>query len=381
MFYKVKPVPISSPYKIMTVKIDLSNPNPATCCTYHDDAKGMKPGSSDWDEFFGHYPCLFKNGQEVGKLKRDNFAQFENGSSADITSGGAGDVMIAFPRKGVRISTSGNILTVSMTDDPNNSEFKYYAHTRGNQRRDKFYLGAYKGYYDGSKLRSLSGQSPTGNQSIGNFRTYAQANGQGYEQSAFYQLTFRQVMYLLKYKNLNSQNAVGMGYVKAGHLSPINTGGSEAYGMDSEIIKRTNPSHMTDQEHHVKLFGLEDFWGNINEFIDGIRTNRNKNILIGTNNFNNDGVGYISYDFYSMFNIYGYISKPQGTTEMGFILKENEASDTSYFCDYAQLDSYKHAFFGGSYAVNSVAGAFTLYIGSHYMSLGDSNISSRLMYL
>ena len=144
------------PFKIMTVKIDMSNSNPETCVTYADDAVGMTPGSQEWDEFYGHYPCLLKATEEQGKLKRDNFRQFENGTPADITSGDAGDVMIAFPRKGLRIDTTGDIVTVSMTDDPDNSEFKYYAHSRGDEKKDKFYVGAYMGSIKNEKLRSLS---------------------------------------------------------------------------------------------------------------------------------------------------------------------------------------------------------------------------------
>ena len=53
------------PYKKMTVNIDLSNSNPSTSITYADDAVGMTAGSSEWDEFLGHYPVLFKDGAEV----------------------------------------------------------------------------------------------------------------------------------------------------------------------------------------------------------------------------------------------------------------------------------------------------------------------------
>ena len=167
------------PFRTMTVRIDLANSNPSSCITYQDDAVGMTAKSSDWDNFFGHYPVLLKNGVEVGKLNPNNFAQFEDGSAADITSGDAGDVMIAFPRRGVKISTSGDILTISMTDDPDNSDFTYYAHTRGTTRKEVFYLGAYKGYVASSKLRSLSGKAPTASQTIGTFRTQAHANGTG----------------------------------------------------------------------------------------------------------------------------------------------------------------------------------------------------------
>lgn len=367
------------PFRKMTVKIDLSNSNPATCVTYADDAAEMIPGSADWDVFFGHYPCLFKNGKEVGKLNRNDFNKFEDGRSADITSGDAGDVMIAFPRRGVKISTSGDIVTVSMTDDPDNSDFKYYAHTRKTTRKEVFYLGAYKGWKDGSnKVRSLKDKSPTTYQTIGTFRGYAQANGSGYEQSAFFQLTFRQAMYLLKYKNLNSQTTIGQGRVKS---SIINTGGSEAYGMDSEIIKKSNPSYMTDQNHHVKLFGLEDFWGNVYEWIDGIVTDSSRNVLTATGSFNTIGSGYDNNgNAGSSSSVSGWMSRPNGTTELGFIIKESSGSETTYFSDSVYLYPGYVAYFGGCWNSDSSAGAFRFDV-SFSSSKVNPDIAGRLMYL
>lgn len=358
------------PFKKMTVRIDLSNSNPTSCITYTDDAIGMTPGSVAWDEFFGHYPVLFKNGVEVGKLKPTNFAQFENGSAADITSGNAGDAMIAFPRRGVKITTVGNILTISMTDDPDNADFEYLAHTRGNARKEKFYLGVYKGNTISSKLRSLSGKAPTATQTIGAFRTQAQANGVGYENSGFYQLTFRQAMYLLKYRNLNSQVAVGRGYVD-GNSAAIATGGTNTKGMDFGE---------TTGKLQMKLFGLEDFWGNIWEWIDGIVTNSTRNILTATTSFNDTGAGYADQGQGATSNIGNYMSKPQGTTKTGFLAKEVTGSETTYFCDYASLFASCVALFGGRWADASHAGAFLLYVHDA-SSFSDAALAARLMYL
>lgn len=357
------------PYRIMTVKIDLTNSNPSSSITYADDAVGMTPGSSDWDEFFGHYPVLFKNGVEVGTLKKTNFAQFEDGSTADITSGSAGDVMIAFPRRGVKITTVGNTLTISMTDDPENPDFEYLAHTKGSTYKDKFYLGAYKGYLDGTKLRSLSGKAPTATQTIGTFRTQAKANGTGYEQSGFYQLTFRQSMYLLKYRNLDSQTAVGRGNVDSSAL--INTGGTNTKGMDWGE---------TTGKLQMKLFGLEDFWGNIWEWIDGLVTNSTRDILTATTNFNNDGTGYTNNGQGATADIGNYMSKPQGTTKTGFIAKEVSGSATTYFCDYAYLYASRVAIFGGDWSNGSNAGAFRLYV-NYSADYSTAYFAARLMYL
>lgn len=367
------------PFKIMTAVIDLTNSNPTSSVTYADDAVGMTAESADWDDFFGHYPCLLKNGQEVGKLQRNNFDKFEDGSTADISSGNAGDAMIAFPRRGLSIKTVGNKIYISMTDNPDNTDFEYNAHTRGTTAKDVFYLGVYKGYVNSSKLWSLKGKSITTNQTIGTFRTAAQANGAGYEQSGFYQLTFRQVMFVLKYKTLDSQTAVGQGCVN--YSSTISTGGTEAWGMDCELIKATNPSYMTDQNHHVKCFGLEDFWGNTWEWIDGLVTDSSRNILTANSNFNNNGSGYTNNGNGGVTsNIGNWLSKPQGTTKTGFIAKQVNGSSTTYFCNHVTLFASCMANFDGYKNSGCDAGAFHLIV-NNAASYSNETAAARLMFL
>lgn len=357
------------PYKTMSAIIDLSNSNPATSVTYADDAVGMTAKSSAWDEFFGHYPVLLKNGVEVGKLKTDDFTKFESGDAADITSGNAGDVMIAFPRRGVKITTTGTKVKISMTDDPDNPDFKYYAHERGNARKEVFYLGAYKGAVVDSKLRSLSGKAPTASQTIGTFRTNAHNTGNGYENSGFFQLTFRQAMYILKYKNLDSQSALGQGYVSGSAAQT--TGATNGKGMDYGETSKTS---------RMKLFGLEDFWGNIWEWIDGVVTDSTRNILTATDNFNDTGSGYKNQGQGATSNIGNYMSKPQGTTETGFLAKEVSGSASTYFCDYAYLSASCVALFGGDWYDDSHAGAFLLYV-YNASSSSSAYVAARLMYL
>lgn len=361
----------NSSYKVMTAVIDLSDSNPATCVSYADDATNMTAGSSAWDEFFGHYPCILNNGVELGKLNPSNFNLYENGNSAPVTKLG-NDVMIAFPRLGVRITTENNKITVSMTNAPNNADFKYYAHSRGDVSTDVFYLGAYKGYVSGDKLYSTSGQSPTTNQTIGTFRTQAHNRGSGYEQSGFYQVLFRQCMYVLKYKNLNSQAVIGQGFT--GGSAKHNTGVTNTKGMDyGSTTSSTEP---------VKLFGIEDFYGNVYEWVDGLATDSSRNIFTNTTNFQDDGkgTGYMSNSSGLSSNIIGYMSKPQGTTEKGFILKEANGSATTYFSDNNSLYVSCAAACGGHWYSGSADGVFQLGV-NYSASASYSVISARLMYL
>ena len=365
------------PYKTLTVKLDLSESDPKSCVSVADDLIGMT--QDEIKAWFGHYPVLFVNGKEAGKLNPNNFAQFENGSAADITTAG-NDVMIAFPRRGLSITRAGQVITIKFTDDPDNADFKYYAHQRGTTNKDVFYLGAYKGYVANGKLYSSPGKTITANQTIGTFRTYAQARGTGYDQSGFYQLVYRQAMYVAIFQTLDSQSAVGQGYVASGHSAAIATGGSEAYGMDSEIIKASNPTYMTDQQHHVKCLGLEDFWGNIWEWIDGLVTDSSRSILTATDGFNDAGTGYTNNGVGASADIGNYMSDCQGTTETGFIAKTVSGSTSTYFCDCAYLYAGCVAAFGGSWADAANAGAFHLDVDGA-ASVSNAAIASRLMYL
>lgn len=363
------------PFKIFGVRIDLTNSNPASAVTYTDDAVGMIAGSSAWDSmaiFKDIKPCVLKNGVVQYYLNPNDFTKKADGSAADITSGNDGDVMIEIPKTGFLITTVGNILTVKVTDDPNNPNFKYYAHSRATEGdRSKLYIGAYLGWKDGSnKLRSLSGKTPTADQTIGTFRTQAQANGAGYDLVSFYPLTLLQCLYLIRYKNLDSQTALGRGYVD-GKSAATNTGGTNQKGM---FFGETTGNQQ------MKFLGIEDFWGNLRWWIDGLYSDDSINIKTAFQNFNDTGSGYTDRGQGATSNIGNYMSKPQGTSQTGFIAKEVSGSASTYFCDYADLNASRLPNFGGGWDAGSYAGAFSLLV--LYSALGTtSDLGGRLMYL
>ena len=359
--------------KTMTVILDLTNSDPTQWATYADDAVGMVAGSDAWDEFFGHYPCILDNGVELGKLKTSDFGQYEDGTTAPITTLGK-DVMICFPRRGIKLEyTDENTLSVSMTNEEGKTGYSYMAHSYKGNDISKFYLGAYKGYVSSNNLYSTSGQTPTANQTIGTFRTYAHNRGTGYEQSAFFQLTFRQVMYLLKYKGQDAQIAVGRGFVD-GNSSAHATGGTNQRGMDWGE---------TTGKDQMKLFGLEDFYGNVAEFVDGICSNANRQIYVADGNYNNTGSNYTSAGTTSSSsNLSGYMRYPNGTNLAGFTLStnSNKGTDSTYFCDFVYVVASRMAVFGGNLLYASDAGVFLLDVSKDYQSQ-SLNQGGRLMFM
>ncbi len=364
------------PPVVYGVSIDLSNTNPETAVTYTDDAVGMTPGSADWYEksiYKKIKPCLFKDGAVVGYLNPNNFAQFEDGTPADITSGDAGDVMIEIPKTGFKISKVGTTLTVQITDKENAEGFSYMAHTRENEGdRENLYIGAFLGNVTANKLRSLSGKTPTNYETIGSFRTKAQANGEGYDQLAFYPMTLLQCLYLVMFKNLNSQSALGMGYVGDYDWAYMqkNTGATITKGMNYGS---------SDEMEQMKFLGIEDFWGNLYQWVDGLVSDNSGNALVATEGFNDTGSNYTNAGMVST-GVGGYMKEPQGTNETGFIIGTGGGSSTTYFSDYASFYGGYVPSFGGFFCDGSSAGAFRLSVDCGSSGYGGS-IGGRLMFL
>ena len=371
---------VFNPWAVWGVDIDTTNSNPKTSVTYTDDAVGIEPNSSEWDEIIGNKPCILENGVVLGYLNPNDYTKYENGTSAPITTVGK-DVMVEFPKRGYKITTENNIVKIRLTDNPNASGYSYKPFSRNAEGdRDYFYYGAYKGYVSSSKLYSVSGNTPTVNQTRATFRTYAKSRGTGYAQNGFYQLTYLQCCYLLRFKNLNSQEAVGYGYAN-GNSASITTGGTNTIGMNSELMAE---SDRTGGKKQIKCLGIEDFWGNIYQWVDGITTDSSRRLCVchipGSFSDSTSGTNINVIASGVSSDIGNYLSKVQGSTDGGFVAKEVSGSDSTYFCDNANLYASRGAVFGGHWSSGAFAGAFGLRV---YSSTSDaySNIGSRLMYV
>lgn len=366
-------------YVVYGIEIDLTNSDPTKWATYTDDAVGMTAGSSAFDgkSIFDIQSYTFKDGAEVKALSKTDNTKYADGSSAsaDLTSG-TYDIMTKFKRGGYYITHSGNKLIIKVTDDPNRDGFCYKAFQRGSVDKEEFYLGRYKGYIDGnSKLRSYSGVTPTGSKTISQFRTAAHATGKGYENSGFYQLVWRQCLYMVKYLANNSQLTIGKGY----------TGGSSVTSTGSTNGKGDTYGTQTNTEHMI-LFGIEDFWGNIWEWIDGLATDSARNILTNTDNFQDNGMGggYLSTPSGLSSDTGDWMKDVQGTNDTGFVFKAGGGSSTTSFCDYGYLYDGCVAKFGGSssdgdgagvcyLSVSDTAGSSYAYVGGRVMFLAPNS--------
>ena len=358
---------------VFSYTIDSTNSNPETAVTYTGDCAGFTPAtmgdSFNWGSWADKWPfneikpCLVKNRAVVGYLNPNNYLEFEDGTPADIVSGDAGDCMVEFPKMYLGMSTDAQgLTTVTITNDSTVEGVYDDAFVYKGKSYSKFYVGAFKGYVLNDKLRSLSGKAPTASKAIAYFRTAAQANGEGYEQTQWYQLMLRQALYILLFKNLNSQAALGAGYTNADNSN--NTGGSNSNGFNYGS---------TSSSVQVKCLGIEDFWGNVYEWVDGMAT-KNNTAYTANGNYNNNCNGYTAAK--TIENTFsGHMTKAQGTRELGFAPLQAAGSESTYYCDkiYMSVSSSTYlACFGGMWTEGANAGAFRLRVDSKASFFGIS---------
>lgn len=178
---------------------------------------------------------------------------------------------------------------------------------------DKIYLAAFEGcLYDVSassyitndsqvadfnndKLSSIAGVRPmSGSEqelTRANARKLAHNRGAGWEQSYLATVAATQLLMIIEYGQFNIQEVLGNGVVNK-FLLPTqnhaeNTGATKELGNKSgEIIQGSND--LPDKSYnHISYRGEENFYGNIDTYIDGINQN-NGIIYISDHNFKDD---------------------------------------------------------------------------------------------
>jgi hypothetical protein len=277
-----------------------------------------------------------------------------NGTSSDIRSGDDGDVMMEFPLAYYKFwdetepdGTKYNCF--KLAKEPQDDTWCCNAFlSRSGAPQETMYLSAYEGREYNGKLRSLSDVAPTVSQTIGAFRTLANANGTGYELRELAKDRYLAALYTLFFKGLNGQSLLGKGRT-SGNSSALNTG-----SMNDK------PLFWGDQTgtNGMKFAGVENFWGNIFKFLDGIlQINQVYHYKIH-GPYNDSGSGYSTGPSVPTS---GYINKMVSANGYGMVPSETVSSEAdSKYHDYSwQGGNSTYMFYvGGSWSSGVDAGPF-----------------------
>lgn len=368
------------PYRTFTIsweeKSDMSS-----WWTYSDDAAWLTAGSSAFDEFFWYsWVRLDTSWNETASITQSQSWWAWKLDITQLWTLTSGDnVMIKFPKRWVKITKSGSIITLSITEEPNNAWYQYFAHTSSWTPsspwtpNDAFYLWAYTWYSLSDVLKSWSWQTITTALKGSVYCTRAKANGSWYNISWFYQAQYITALYMMKYWNPDCQTAVGKWRTTSPKLATwwTNSQTDATYWTTSASVQ-------------CKLFGLEDWWGNCMEFMWWASTNSSSQLLTqltwwdGSINWENTWT-VIQYSWSGT----QCISWIAGTNNSMFVptsMVKNSSYNT-YYCDFTSANSNRLCMNGWGYADWNYAGIFYFNTSFWPSDWGNSTMAARLMYM
>lgn len=234
-----------------------------------------------------------------------------------------------------------------------------------------FYYSAYQGYTNNSKLLSKSGVAPTGDTTITTFRTYAMNNGDNYHQLDLYHKTIMNFLWLIEFASKDSSSVMG------GNLSgtKCNTGGTDSL---------TTPSGYLLSNGQMRWHYIEDFVGNMYEFLDGVNGNyyATSDITLYSASYSSENKLSYSCDLTSRRCIASLgwdSSNPFLCLAKGTISNSNY---NTYFCDsmYAATSTSYIYYCGAAYTSASSASSGVFFVFCYYVSHYYGTLGARLLY-
>lgn len=348
------------------VKIDLNDSNPETSVTYTDGASNFTKSYMDfengnfvwgsWQDKFPFNeikPCYMVKGVVTKYLNPNNYAEDIDGNTVNITSSGTGDVMIEIPKIYYKLHKDSNYQYIQISNTAQDG-FCCLAHTYKGVEKDKIYVGAYQSYYDGTKLRSVSGISATGEITIGKCRQYAQKQGNGYEQFYWNLSNLLKSLFVIQFKSLDSKTAMGYGLCKTENYSiggTLNTNGM------NYCASGTSPAQM-------KWLGIEDFYGSRMYWVDGVTTSGSgNNISLKVTNVTNTSMMFENNDKTVATNLSEvsagkFFTKIVGENETGFAPQGDTGSSSTYYCTSSIFKGGYVAIYGSGRTSSDGGGAY-----------------------
>ena len=243
---------------------------------------------------------------------------------------------------------------------------------------DYILVGKYEGSGSTSLVESKSGKTVLVNITIDNFRKGCVANGAGYQQYDYLIDLIIKELWLIEFANTNTQ-AIMQGYTDGDNSAAIATGRTDA-------VKTPSGSEVsnTDGAHAMKYRGIENLYGNVFKWVDGISFAAEK-VYVCTDPASYGGGKTASPYVYQgnrpTSNNYVRAFGPlERNPLIQYITNVSGGSDTTYFADYSGYSSSGTVLYvGGLWDYGSDAGFW--YLDGHYSaSFADAFIGGRLCY-
>lgn len=332
----------------------------------------------DWaDAFFMPRSCMLKfDGTVDYYLNEDDETKKEDGTASDVANMSyGGNAMVEWGKIyfGFKGDADGNGYTFIVSDSPSEGLDCYCNIDENKNEIDHFYTPKYFGSNDSSnRLRSISGQSNYVSQTGTTELSHAKANGNGWSTECYGDWTLIKHLLVLMSKSLNIQAKYGYGVCSTSNAIGQGTmnGKGRFWGDNS-------------QTNGVKIFGMENWYGNIWRRIEGYVTNSSGVQLVkmcyGTRDgstadgYSTGGTGYVSMGTTSGTSGSG-IQTMHVNDKCGVVPKAltGNTSPTTYFSDGHWYGNSCYAIVGGSWPNGLQVGAFSSAVSDAVSYAGTS---------
>ena len=186
-------------------------------------------------------------------------------SNIEEVTDGAGNVFVKIPKFYSKITANGDGTYKHQLSGTKHEGFDTLFKV-GAKEIDYVMVGKYEGSGSSSKVYSKSGQIPLLSITMDNFRNGCKAHGAGYQQYDFLIDLIIKELWLVEMATTNCQSIM-YGYAN-NNSSKIITGET-----DTVATPTGSPTSNTDGKHACKYRGIENPWGNIFKWCDGISFN------------------------------------------------------------------------------------------------------------
>ena len=289
-----------------------------------------------------------------------------------------GDVMVKIPKFYFQRYRKGNIECIRIAGKAIDGFTLHPAFNNGGVEMDYLYVGAYK---TTSGNKSISGVKPLVDQTRATMRSNAKAKGTGWGIIDIAALSAIQMLILVEFANNDVQSVIGRGYCDFNSRT-CNTGTCD------NVSGLTGRPAGRDGSVDVVWRGIEGFWGNAWEFVDGVNWDGGVYYVCNdpTKYADDTSANYTALSFRGATNWNCSYITQEGldTGNNPHVMLPSAAgsgSETTYTCDTCWSDTGKHVLLhGGNWSDGSACGLFAafLFIGS---SNSGSDFGSRLLYI
>lgn len=347
----------NDPNELVTVDIT-TEPVPAV---------GTGSGSSPFDNYMPwmgmeEYNIINTSGKVLNKKGESGFTR----TNISVP------VMVKIPEFYYKIEKSGSIFRYYVADGPVDGLSLHPG--SGDNYLGRYEAGEASSGTMGLILASYSGTTPSVSKTRSTFRDYARNMASGFQLRDIAAWCAYDLLYLVEYADWDSQKKIGQGIV--------NDTAAHKTGETDAMVYHTGRAHSGDNAA-VQYRGIENPWGNVSEFIDGI------NILTQVAFICTEPESYAD-DTNDNYKSCGFTTPDSGfIKELGFsssfpwaLLPDTSGggSSTTYIPDFVYSSLGERVLnVGGHITSGQEAGVFFFHAG--VSSLGKSDkIGSRLQF-